>query len=105
MQYIKTIVCFANSRKTAGRCIAGKEWQDGKPGDWTRPVSNRPSHEISEEERRYQDGNDPQLLDIIKVPCEHHLPVAHQRENQLIDPGYYWTKQGEVGWQSWSLTG
>lgn len=104
MQYIKPIVCFANSRKTAGRCIAGKEWQDGKPGDWIRPVSDRPSHEISEEERRYEEGSDPLLLDIINVPCERHLPVAHQRENHLIDPGYYWAKQGQLAWldvQAW----
>ena len=28
MKYGKTIVCFANSRKTSGRCIAGKEWHE-----------------------------------------------------------------------------
>jgi len=29
MSYTKTIVCLANSRKLAGRCVAGKEW-DGR---------------------------------------------------------------------------
>lgn len=99
MKYIKTIVCFANSRKTAGRCIAGKEWQDGKPGDWVRPVSVRATHEISEEERCYEDRRDPQLLDILQVPCDSHHPLPHQRENHVIDPGYYWAKQGRLSWE------
>lgn len=98
MNYVKTIVCFANSRKTAGRCIAGKEWQDGAPGEWVRPVSTRPTHEISEEERRYENGRDPQLLDILRVPCDAHQPLPHQGENHVIDPGYYWTKQGQLPW-------
>jgi len=99
MKYIKTIVCFANSRKTAGRCIAGKEWQETGITGWVRPVSSRSTHEVSEEERRYEDGNDPQLLDIIKVPCESHHPLPHQRENHVIDPSYYWTKQGCLAWE------
>lgn len=99
MKYSKTIVCFANSRKTAGRCIAGKEWLDGAPGEWVRPVSMRPTHEISEGERRYKDGRDPQLLDIVSVPCESHEPLSHQRENHVIDAGYYWLPQGTLAWK------
>lgn len=92
VKYSKIIACFANSRKTSGRCIAGKEWLDGKPGEWVRPVSSRPTHEISEEERRYENGHDPQLLDILRVPCDAHQPQNHQRENHVIDPEYYRTK-------------
>lgn len=99
MKYGKTIVCFANSRKTSGRCIAGKEWHDGTAGEWVRPVSTRPTHEISEEERRYQDGRDPQLLDIVFVPCESHQPLPHQRENHVIDPGYHWALKGVLAWK------
>jgi hypothetical protein len=99
VKYTKTIVCFANSRKTAGRCIAGKELRDGKPGDWVRPVSARPSHEVSEEERRYEDGHDPQLLDILDVPCEAPQATSHQRENHAIDPDYYWVKKGKLQWK------
>lgn len=93
MKYSKTIVCFANSRKTSGCCIAGKEWRDGNPGEWVRPVSTRPTHEISEEERRYEDGRDPQLLDIVLVPCESHQPSPYQRENHVIDPTDYWARR------------
>lgn len=104
MSYIKTIVCFANSRKTAGRCVAGKEWQNGKPGEWVRPVSNRHTHEISEEERYYQDSRDPQLLDIIDVPCISRQPLSHQRENHIIDADYYWSSESRLKWhdiQDW----
>lgn len=99
MKYVKTFVCFANSRKTAGRCLAGKEWKEGTPDEWVRPVSTRSSHEISEEERRYEDGHSPQVLDIVAVPCDTHQPVSHQRENHVIDPGYYWTKKGHLAWE------
>lgn len=98
MNYVKTIVCFANSRKTAGRCIAGKEWQNGIPGKWIRPVSSRSTHEISEEERRDENGYNPQILDILRVPCDAHQPLPHQRENHVIDPGYYWVKHGHLSW-------
>jgi len=104
MNYIKTIVCFANSRKTSGRCVAGKEWSEAAAGGWVRPVSARPSHEVSEEDRRYEDAGDPQILDIIKVPCDHHDPILHQNENHVIDPNYYWAKQGRLAWgqiQAW----
>lgn len=96
MVYVKTIVCFANSRKIAGRCIAGKEWENEQPGEWIRPVSSRSTHEISEEERRYQDGRTPQLLDILQVPCNAPQPLHHQRENHVIDSGYYWVKTGQL---------
>lgn len=104
MKYTKTMVCFANSRKTAGRCIAGKEWQDGKPGEWVRPISERPTHELSEEERRYEDGGDPQLLDLLQIPCESPQPLPHQRENHLIDPEDHWVRQSRLSWddvQGW----
>jgi hypothetical protein len=98
MKYLKTIVCFANSRKTSGRCVAGKEWHENVAGEWVRPISDRPSHEVSMEDRRYHDGGDPQLLDIITIPCDHHDPVSHQNENHVIDPKCYWVKDGVLAW-------
>lgn len=99
MKYGKTIVCFANSRKKSGRCIAGKEWREGSSGEWVRPISARSTQEVSEEERRYEDGRDPQLLDIVLVPCEKHQPLSHQRENHVIDPEDYWTLRGTLAWK------
>ncbi|QBQ53355.1 dual OB domain-containing protein [Nitrosococcus wardiae] len=99
MSYVKTIVCFANSRKNFGRCTAGKEWINGKPGEWVRPISRRVTHEISEEEQKFENGYEPQLLDIIQVPCESRYPLNHQRENHIIASRYFWLKRGKLEFQ------
>lgn len=99
-RYTKTIVCLANSRKPpSGRCVAGREFNGKRFGDWIRPVSDRPTQEISLEERRYQDGRDPQLLDIIAIDFKGSQPHRYQYENHLIDADCYWVKQGIITWQ------
>lgn len=104
----RTILCLANSRKSSGRCIAGKQYLDGRPGPWIRPVSSRFEGEVSEEERQYSDGADPQVLDIVTVPvlgpsvAEKH---PFQTENLRIDPNYYWEKAGRLhisGLSNWT---
>ena len=97
-KYTKTIICLANSRKITGRCVAGKEIADSKIGAWIRPVSGRPAGELSEEERRFQNGQDPRLLDVISIPMIEPRSHGFQTENHLIDDGYYWTKQREASW-------
>ncbi|MCY4527729.1 MAG: hypothetical protein OXD46_01700 [Chloroflexi bacterium] len=95
---IKRIVCFANSRKLNGRCIAGKEiLEDGKIGGWVRPVSARESEDVSEDERRYEDSSDPCVLDIIDVPVLSPRPKNFQQENWLLDPNRRWTRINRVG--------
>jgi hypothetical protein len=96
--YIKNIACFANSRKTSGRCIAGKVYENGNFGDWIRPVSSRPDEEISEDDRQYQSGDYANLLDIVSVPILRPVPEGFQTENHLIDDGYYWTREGTLAW-------
>lgn len=98
MSYSKTIVCLANSRKTSGRCIAGKEVLDDGYGEWIRPISLRDTSEISEEERRYDNGDDSKILDIIEIQFIKHSPYGHQTENHKIDSNYYWVKKGEFLW-------
>jgi hypothetical protein len=94
--FIETVVCLSNSRKTSGRCVAGKRTSDQS---WVRPVSNRPDHEISENELRYQDGKTAQLLDIIEIPCIQLQPQGYQSENVVIDDQYYWEKKARASWQ------
>ena len=95
MTGIKRMVCLANSRKLAGRCIAGREWLGNQSGgNWFRPVSERPHQEVSEYERQYEDGSDPKVLDIIDVPVKGPKPEGFQTENWLLDPEYYWKKVG-----------
>jgi len=92
---IKRLVCLANSRKLHGRCIAGRELLQGKPGQWVRPVSDREYEEVSEYERQYEDGSDPRVLDIIDVPLIGARGNRRQPENWLLDPVRYWSKAGE----------
>lgn len=98
MTTIKTLVCLANSRKLSGRCVAGIV--DGGSGEWIRPVSDRPSREVSEYEWQYNDGSDPNVLDVISIPLLRPQPQSFQSENWLLDPNSYWTKIGRVGWDT-----
>lgn len=92
---VKRIVCLANSRKLSGRCVAGREWTDGgQTGCWIRPVGEREGQGVSYRERRYEDGSDPEVLDIIDVPLLEPRPEAWQTENWLIAPNRRWRKQG-----------
>ena len=100
MGYTKTIVCLANSRKTSGRCIAGREITTGKIGPWIRPVSARDTREISEADRRYEDGTRATVYDVIEIEMLQHVGENYQPENHLIDDGYYWRKVGRWGWQT-----
>ncbi len=98
MPEVKRIVCLANSRKLHGRCVAGREWNDGQAGRWIRPVSNREHQDVSEYERQYEDGSDPQLLDLIHVPLVEPCPLGFQSENWLLDPENYWERVGRLSW-------
>ncbi len=100
MTYVKRIVCLANSRKPpSGRCVAGRELITHSFGAWVRPVSSRPTREVSEEERRYEDGRDPQVLDIVEVALVRPEPEQYQSENHVIDADSYWKLTGRVSWR------
>lgn len=98
MNYEKKIVCLACSRKPGGRCIAGREVLTGGYGGWIRPVSSRPGSEISLDERQYESGSEPVLLDIVRIPMVAPAPHLHQTENHLIDAQQYWESPGALHW-------
>ena len=92
MTYSKTFICLANSRKLAGRCVAGKEIGDQGIGGWVRPVSGNSTGELSDSDRRYSGGRDPALLDVIRIEMVEHRPHGFQMENHLIDDTRWWTR-------------
>jgi hypothetical protein len=97
--YVKTILCLANSRKMSGRCVAGKEVRGGsKISGWIRPISSREHQEISESDRRYEDGLYASLLDIVSIPMLKPKPNQYQSENELIDDQFYWKNEGRANW-------
>ncbi|HTS66207.1 MAG TPA: hypothetical protein VMH28_29490 [Candidatus Acidoferrales bacterium] len=98
MSYLKRIVCLANSRKYAGRCIAGKEAVPNGFGAWVRPVSARATTELARDERRYRDGRDPRILDVMDVALREPAPNGYQTENHLIDLARGYRKVGEAPW-------
>src|SRR5215813_8866090 len=95
MPYTKRIVCLANSEKMRERCIAGLEIEGSQVGGWIRPVSNRSTEAISLSERRFEDGSELKLLDILEIPMLEPRPHSCQTENHLIDEKYYWVKVGD----------
>ena len=96
MSYVKTIVCLANSRKLAGRCVAGKEWDGRAAGPWCRPVSGRERGELTAERWYAKSWRDPRLLDLIRVTLVEPRPSGCQTENHLVDTSKRWQFAGHV---------
>lgn len=96
--YRKTILCLANSWKTGGTCVAGKELIGTTVGYWIRPVSSRATHEISGAERQYPDRTFADVLHVIQIPLRAHTPLGHQTENHVIESPQPWNKSGNVDW-------
>jgi len=91
MPYTKRLLCLAASRKHHGYCVAGK---DVNSGEWVRPISARPGHEISYVERLTAEGHRCDLLDVIDVSLTQGVPTAFQVENHLNNQAVRWQLAG-----------
>ncbi|WP_155637654.1 dual OB domain-containing protein [Burkholderia cepacia] len=96
----KRIMCFANSRKPGGRCVAGREILDsGQLGQWIRPISSRGDESVwPSEQQYYGNAGYPGLLDELKVPLLQAKPEGCQTENWVLDPSKWWQKTGTTTW-------
>ena len=61
-------------------------------------MSERECGDVSEYERQYEDGAEPRVLDIIDIPVLEPRPEGWQTENWLLDPKFYWRKDGNYSW-------
>jgi hypothetical protein len=91
MPYSKRVLCLAASRKHQGYCVAGK---DVNSGEWVRPISARPGHEISDAERVTAQGHRCGLLDIIDISLTQAVPTTFQVENHLNNQAVQWQLAG-----------
>jgi microcompartment protein CcmK/EutM len=101
--YAKKMLCLANSIKKheqgEGRCVAGREVLAAGFGNWIRPVSARPSREVSDSERQCQDGTMVQVLDVVTVSLLCPQPKRHQTENHVIDRERPWVRGRKAAWR------
>lgn len=95
-----TIICLANSRKRAGRCIVGLR-ADG--GGWVRPVSLGPEGTLFPEHFTLKDGTEPQVLDVLVIPLERPKPELHQPENWVIGGGRWRLVERNALQKYWSF--
>lgn len=88
-----TMVCLANSRKRGGRCIAGLTCKGADDWAWIRPVSSHGTGELNSE-RFYEDGSEPQLLDLIDLSLLRPKPLGCHAEDILMNSSKLWHKRG-----------
>jgi hypothetical protein len=78
------MVCWANSRKLGGRCVAGIR-TDG--GGWIRPVSRCPGGTLTGQQCQLKDDGPVQPLDLVRIRVGEAMPDAVQPENWIVDDG------------------
>jgi len=93
------VVILTKSAKHGNYCVAGINSESGK---WVRLVSDdeRTMFALTHEMVKYEDGNECEVLDIVKVCIREAVPLSIQSENVLIDDGYYWEYVGKYDLES-----
>lgn len=75
-------ICLANSRKLAGRCVAGLRLDCD---EWIRPVSEDSEGTLLRRHYVLDDGNEAALLDVIEVNVSERRPKPYQPENWVLE--------------------
>lgn len=88
----KDIILLTKSKKMGNLCIAGV---DRNTGEWVRIISENEAiqHAVRPEDAMYKDGNEPQVLDIVRIKCKEYRPSYHQPENYVME-GSRWARTG-----------
>ena len=81
---LKRMVCLAKSWRPGGMCIAGREIVNGQIGDWVRPVDVNNDDAVRPSVLNYELPDELQLLDVVELDLEGHVPCDHQQENWSI---------------------
>ncbi|MDG6404130.1 hypothetical protein QCD79_29345 [Pseudomonas quasicaspiana] len=100
MAYVYQMVCLANSKKPGGKCVAGKITLGPYQNIWIRPVAPRERRAITLQDQIYQNGQYPQLLDVINISYIDAQPNTFQVENHIIDTSLHWGPAGQFNRQN-----
>lgn len=92
-----SMICFANSRKLGGRCIAGLAWDGNQYSTWVRPISSYGRGELTFQ-RFYEDNQDPSLLDVITLDLGAPKPSGCHVEDVSVDATKKWKKTGTISY-------
>ena len=69
------VLCLANSKKLAERCVAGI---DVRTGEWVRPVSRIGKQGAVPFRERQIDSAEPQLMDLIEMDLAYEGPTGFE---------------------------
>ena len=94
----KRFVCLAISRMPGGRCVAGIELNDGRPGNWVRMVNDTDGGAVAKRNIRCEDDGFLELLDVVSVPLVSPVPIDHQTENWAVHTDCRWQRGGYLEW-------
>ncbi len=98
MSELFEIVCLAYSRKSQGKCVAGKALLPEISGAWIRPVTTSEKGEIPPSQCMFSDRAYIRVLDRLQISLIRPEPKSYQTENYLVDEHFHWTRTGRMPW-------
>lgn len=88
---LKRIVILTKSKKYNNFCVAGL---DVGTGEWVRVVTDdmNISHAVIQQDMRFSNGEEADILDVIEIDFLRHTPLCHQPENWTMNRSVPWSK-------------